>query len=198
MCSKMINPLINQILGLGKTSLQVIQADDFTIDSKYIPYYQYEKENFNDCFTKLYDMVSEANTLYKENNYNKKVLDDRKKITCIIIGINSFKSKLSEDNKLKFPELFSMAKDLDIIHFIFVDSIDEFKKIELESWYKNCINNNNGIWIGNGLADQFTLKVSQKIDEMKEDVPNNFCFVLNRGKVTYVQFVEEFELKVNE
>ena len=33
---------------------------------------------------------------------------------------------------------------------------------------------------------------------MKEDVPNNFCFVLNRGKVTYVQFVEEFELKVNE
>ena len=198
MCSKMINPLINQILGLGKTSLQVIQADDFMIDSKYTPYYQYEKENFNDCFTKLYDMVNEANNLYKESNYNKKILENRKKITCIIIGINSFKSKLSEDNKLKFPELFSMAKDLDIIHFIFVDSIDEFKKIELESWYKNCINNNNGIWIGNGLADQFTLKVSQKIDEMKEDVPNNFCFVLMRGKVTYVQFVEEFELKVNE
>ena len=40
MCSKMINPLINQILGLGKTSLQVIQADDFMIDSKYTPYYQ--------------------------------------------------------------------------------------------------------------------------------------------------------------
>ena len=53
-CSKMVNPLINQILAIGKSNLQVIQADDFTVDSKYTPYYQYDKDNLNDCFNKLH------------------------------------------------------------------------------------------------------------------------------------------------
>ena len=28
------------------------------------------------------------------------------------------------------------------------------------------------------------------IEEMKEDVPNNFCFVIKRGKAQYVKYVE--------
>lgn len=101
---------------------------------------------------------------------------------------------VSDDNKLKFADLFNKAKELGIINFILVDSIDKFKKFEIESWYKNCINNTNGIWIGNGINDQFTLKISQKIDEMKEEVPKSFCFVINRGKASFVKYIEEVEI----
>ena len=31
---------------------------------------------------------------------------------------------------------------------------------------------------------------------MKEDVPNNFCFVIKRGKVQYVKYVENLELEL--
>ena len=32
---------------------------------------------------------------------------------------------------------------------------------------------------------------------MKEDVPNNFCFVIKRGKAQYVKFVEKLDLEYN-
>lgn len=106
---------------------------------------------------------------------------------------------MSNENKLKFGDLFTIGKDLGIINFILVDSIDKIKKIEFESWYKNAINNTNGIWIGNGINEQFSLKTNAKIEEMKKGIPDNFCFVINRGIPKYVKFVENFEIeeKVN-
>ena len=84
-----------------------------------------------------------------------------------------------------------------IVNFIIVDSIDKIKKIEIETWYKNSVNNNFGIWIGNGINDQFSIKVSQKIDDMKENVPDNFCFVIKRGKAQYVKYVENLEIDLD-
>ncbi len=196
-CSKMINPLINQILAKGITELIVINAEEFEIDSTYTKYYKYYNNNFNDVFTSIYNMVVDANQKYEANNYEKGELEKRKKTTCIIIGINTFRNKLSEENKQKFGEIFTISKELDIIHYIIVDSIDQYKKIELESWYKTSISSDCGIWIGNGINDQFTLKVNQKIDEMKEDIPDGFCFVVNRGRASYVKYVGSFPLKTN-
>ena len=88
-----------------------------------------------------------------------------------------------------------IKKDLEIINYIIVDSIDNIKKYELETWFKNTINTSNGIWIGNGINDQFTLKVNQRIEEMREDVPKNFCFVIVHGKPKFVKYVSELKLK---
>jgi len=189
-----INPLINQFMYLSKTTLLVINADsDYIIDSS--KQYQYIDKNFDDIFTRLSDLLQAQNEAYKSNNYNRDIFLDKKVITCIIIGIDSFKNKLNNENKNKFGELFTNSKDLGIIDFILVDSIDKFKKTELESWYKNVINNSEGIWIGNGINDQFTLKMTQKSPHFKEDVPNNFCFVVERGKPQYIKYIEKFDLK---
>ena len=191
-----INPLINQIIAKGKNQLLIINADDFTIEEDYKSYYQYEDKNFNDIFVKLNDTIGKYKEEYEKSNYNKDIFNNMKGLTCIIVGVEAFKNKLNDDNKLKFGDIFTNSKDLSIVEFIFVDSIDKIKKIELESWYKNSVNNTNGIWIGNGINDQFSLKVSQKIPELKEEIPNGFGFVLYRGKPTYIKYIEEFELNI--
>lgn len=191
--SNFINPLINQIIDLKKESLLVINAEDYYIDEKHTSLYQYVNNQFNDIFTSLNNFINKQKNIYISNNYNKKIFENKKSITCIIIGIETFKNKLSDENKAKFSELFINSKDLGIIQFILVDSVDNLKKIELESWYKNCVNNTNGIWIANGINNQFSLKVSQKINDMKEELPDNFCFVVNRGKVQCVKYIENFE-----
>ena len=84
-----------------------------------------------------------------------------------------------------------------IINFIIVDTIDIIKKYEYESWYKTTVNNANGIWFGNGINDQFSLKLSSKLEEMKKEIPTNFCFVVNRGIPKYVKFIENFEVDDN-
>ena len=119
-------------------------------------------------------------------------------MTCILIGLESFKNKLNLENKNLFEEVFNNLNDLDVIQFIFIDSLDGIKKSELESWFKNNVNLSDGIWIGNGINDQFTLKINQKIPEMRENVEDGFCFVVNKGKIKYVKYVENFELKIKE
>ena len=129
------------------------------------------------------------------NNYDRKVFKDKKPILNIIIGLDNLKNRLNDDNKSQFGKVFSDAKDLGIISYIFVDSIDNIKKYEIESWYKNSVNNNSGIWIGNGINDQYTIKYTQKLEEMKMEVPMNFCFVINRGKAEFVKYITELTIK---
>ena len=197
MTNNFLNPLINQIIFNKKNNLVVINAEDYNVDEQNRTKYQYVDQQFNEIFTSLSNFLKEQHENYIKNNYNKSIFNNKKKIDCIIIGIESFKNRLNEENKAKFADLFTNGKDLGIVNFIIVDSIDKIKKIEIESWYKNCVNNNFGIWIGNGINDQFSLKISQKIAEMKEDVPNNFCFVIKRGKAQYVKFVEKLDLEYN-
>ena len=188
---KLLNPLIKQIVSKNNSSLVVINAEDYYIEES--KGYQYVDQQFNEIFASLVNFVTTQNDLYIKNNYNRDIFNGKKPINCIIIGIESFKNRLSNENKLKFGNLFTIGKDLGIIDFILVDSIDKIKKIEFESWYKAAVNDTNGIWVGNGINEQFSLKVSTKIEEMKKEIPSNFCFVVNRGIPKYVKFVESFE-----
>lgn len=190
-----LNPLIKQIASKNKSSLVVINAEDYYIEEP--RNYQYVDQQFNEIFTSLTNFVTTQNDLYVKNNYNREIFEGKKPISCIIIGIDSFKNRLSSENKLKFDTLFTTAKDLGIINFIIVDSVDKIKKVEFESWYKTAINNTNGIWLGNGINDQFSLKLSSKLEEMKKEIPTNFCFVVNRGIPKYVKFIENFEVDDN-
>lgn len=194
--NQFINPLINQVLSLNKENLFVINAEDYDIDSKYTKYYSYVDSEFNNTFEALEKYITESHSKYINSNYSRKVFEGIKPILCIIIGIESFKSKLSDENKLKFSNFLEKGKDLGIINFIIVDSIDKIKKNEFESWYKTIINNINGIWIGNGINDQFTLKISQKTKEMKEDILPSFAFVIKHGKPILVKYVEKIDLNV--
>jgi S-DNA-T family DNA segregation ATPase FtsK/SpoIIIE len=193
-----INPLINQIIAINKSKLFVINAEEILIDQKYTKFYQYYENKFDEVFNQLLEYVNDKNKIYKESNCNKEIFKNEKPIECIIIGLDSFKNKLNDENKLKFEDIFNNAKDLGVINYILVDSINKIKKNELETWYKNSVNTSEGIWIGNGINDQFSIKLNQRIEAMKENVPNNFCFVIKKGKPIYVKYLEKLELNIKQ
>lgn len=193
---KPLNALINQILLLGRKSLYVINSTDLIIDQKFTPYYNYINNNFDNYFDQIEKYLERCYENYINNGYNREIFKDVKPITCIIIGLDSFKNKLNDQNKTKFGNLFEKGKDLGIINFIIVDTIDIIKKYEYESWYKTTVNSANGIWIGNGINDQFTFKISQKTKEMREEIGDLFGFVIKRGKPELIKFVSEITLNV--
>lgn len=197
-CSNFLNPFINQIIAVNNSKLIVINTEDCYIEDKYKKYYNYVDQQFNEIFNSLNNFLKEQKEKYIKSDYDKSIFDGKRKIYCIIIGIENFKNRLSDSNKSIFADLFNNGKDLGIVNFIIVDSVDKIKKVEMDSWYKNCVNSNFGIWLGNGINDQFTLKTTQKLEEMKEEIPSNFCFVVTRGKVQYVKYLEKLELKVSD
>ena len=191
-----INCLINQIIVVNNKRLIVINAEDYEINNKYKGLYKYVDNKFDEALESLYNFTKEQKDKYIEMNYDKTIFKDKNPIYCIIIGIDNFKNRLKSENKNKLGEIFNNAKDLGIINYIVVDSIDKIKKVELEPWYKNCVHNNSGIWFGNGINDQFSIKINQKIEEMKKDVPIEFCFVIYKGKANYVKYVSQLELNI--
>ncbi len=189
--SKFLNPLLKQIVYQKIANVMVINAGEIELESGN---YQYVDKDFNKAFTKLNDFISSNYEKYVNSNYNKDIFESNSQTYFIIIGIDSFRNKLSSDNAKNFEKMINNAKDLDFIRFIIVDTIDKMRKIEMESWYRMNANGNFGIWLGNGINDQYTIKIAQKIPEMREDVPSNFCFVVKTGKPSYVKFVESFEV----
>jgi len=193
---KFITPFINQIIALNKQNLIMINADEFELDNKYMNYIQYYDNNFDEIFNKLKSFVNEKYEAYKNNNFDKSIFNNMKPLYCIIIGVDDFKNKLDTTNKSQFGEIFEKAKDLDIISFVVIDTIDKIKKLEYENWYKNTVNTSEGIWLGNGVNDQFSIKITQKTADMKLDLTDNFCFVVKRGKAELVKYVENFEINL--
>lgn len=191
---KFITPLINQIIYKQNKRLIVINSDDFRIEDTNKKYYQYISSDFDNYINKLCNYINELYNKYKDNNYNKNILKELKPIYCMIIGIDDLRNKLSNENKKIFDDTIIKCKELDIINFIIVDSIDKIRKYENDSWFRNNCNKSFGIWLGNGINEQYSINISQKVENMREDIPNNFCFVINRGKAEYVKYIENFDI----
>ena len=185
-----IKPLLYQLISRKKETI-FINAEDYVIDSRYIEYISYVDQQFDSIFNKLNEYVDKYYSLYVSNGYSKKGIELPKPLTVIINGISLFKNKLNDENKSKFGNIFQKNSELGVVNYIIIDSVDNIRKVEIEAWYKNTVNTSNGIWIGNGINDQFSLKVTQKTKEIKADIPDNFCIVLQRGKPEIAKVLED-------
>ncbi len=188
-----VNAFISQLKLKKCVQPMIVNAGGFDIKQNVRKNIVYEENNFNDFFEKILKYQEDCYNLYVQNNYNINILSKQKKIMLIINAVDDFKSKLSDENKNKFAEFFTKSKDLGIINFIIIDSIDKIKKIEYETWFKENFNQGDGIFISDGINDQFTFKISVRTDELKENISDDFCFVLKRGKPILVKYVKEFD-----
>ena len=123
----------------------VINAADYSVDIASNSNYQYYDQKFDDIFEKLYDKILKYKKTFESNNYSKDSLIKETKTTIMIIGISDLMNKISVENKLKFGDLFNFTKNMGVIDCIIVDSINQIKKIEFESWFKESVNIDNGI-----------------------------------------------------
>ena len=189
-----INCLINQIIYKQCKNLIVLNGDEFKINDDNKKYYQYIDKDFDDFINKFNSYLQNLKEQYEKNNFNVEFLKQVKPMYFMIIGVDNVLSKIKITNNKVIDNIFNLSNELGLINFIFVDNVDKIKKLELETWYRSNFNKNFGIWLGSGLENQFSINVIQRNPYGKQDVPNNFCFVVNRGKAEYVKYVEKFDL----
>ncbi len=188
-----VSALINQMKLNNTFQTMVIDSGEIDVLENAKQGLTYEENDFNGMFEKILKYEQDCYGIYEQNGFNLSVLSRQKPILLLINGINGFISKLSEENKLKINDFFTRGKDLGIINFVLIDSVDKIKKVEYETWFKDNFNPNEGIFIGDGINDQFTLKVTVRTNEVKETIDDDFCFVLKRGKPILVKYISSFE-----
>ena len=166
-------------------------SDNFANITKYT-------SNFDSVFTGTNDSLSKIYEELKTSNFDQTSISKYQPIVLFINGFDSFKSKLTVEISDIMSNLFEIFSKTNLIHIIVIDSIDNFKKYEFENWFKSINLADHAIWIGEGIGNQFTIKLTRSSDRvLQTPIANNFGYSIVNGKHALIK-VLEFDSKALE
>ena len=156
--------------------------------SAYVTYYD---TNVLDEFKAFGKFVFDSFNKFKESGFDPNSLKDQGEYVCFIVGLEKFKSVLGSEFDGAYSGLLSMVKSLPKFHFILIDTCDNFKKREFDAWYKDSLSGTKGIWIGNGMGTQYTLKSTLSSRILSTKLEKNFGYYIDGNTTVLVKFISE-------
>ena len=138
----------------------------------------------NDSLTKIYEEL-------KNNNFDSSSVSKYQPIVLFINGFDNFKSKLTVEISDIMNNLYEIYTKTNLINFVVVDSIDNLKKYEFETWFKTINLPDHAIWIGEGISNQFTIKLTRSSDRaLQNPITNDFGYTVVSGKHALIKLLE--------
>ena len=191
-------------IDLSNTFMYNITGDDISSDSTFIKGLLKIIKKINNAECIVFDAIStldnynEENIVYSNDTCYKSIdsltamcenNDQNKTIFAILIGVNSLMNKLSSIEKGKLQTLITDSKTKNNIKYIIIETIDNIKNISFEPWYKGNCDLSEGIWLGNGIANQFTLKVTTNSRLLRAELEPGFGYCIKKGKANVIKLI---------
>lgn len=171
------------IKGLIKNILESSNTECIIFDTNSV-LNEFSTERVSYSKDTCYESIDKLGEAYSNNNQDITTI-------CFLININAMLNKLSTIEKSKFTTLITDSKNNGNIKFILIDTIDVIKSINFEPWYKTSVDLSEGIWLGNGIGNQFTLKVTTNSRILRAEVDPGFGYVINKGKATLIKLMSD-------
>ena len=121
-------------------------------------------------------------------NYSLKIQNNLKKNKhniCIIIGIDKFLTNIGTSI---LPDL-KKAEELKNYTFIVVDSVFKLKNHEYDDWYKAYITKDTGIWVGNGISDQYILRLNSSNRNLVNNCGDSFGYLVKQEEAMLIKLI---------
>jgi S-DNA-T family DNA segregation ATPase FtsK/SpoIIIE len=157
----------------------------------YESYVTYYDTNILDSFKSFGKFVFDSFNKFKEAGFDSNALKDQGEYVCFIIGLEKFKNVLGTEFDGAYSGLISMIKSMPKFYFVLLDTCDNFKKREFDSWYKDTISGTKGIWIGNGMSTQYTLKSTLTSRILGAKLDKNFGYYVDGNTTVLVKYISE-------
>ena len=171
-----IRGIINNILEVPNTECIILDSNSI-LDG-----YKSDKVIYSkDMCTESIEKLKEA---YETN-------DPEKTTICFVMNTTNLLGKLDLDTKNVLINIMTEANKNGNIKFIIVDPIDSIKTNSFESWYKGNVDLAEGIWIGNGIGNQFTLKVTTNSRVLRAEVEPGFGYIIKKGKAALIKLMSD-------
>ena len=145
----------------------------------------------------LFESMVERNNTYKDANLNADALKDYDEQIIIISGIKKFVDILSEDSRDKFLTLIDKADPCYKIHIVAIETASQFNTLCFDSRVKNKVSGVDGIWIGDGVADQYILKINKITSDLYEEVGAECGYLISRSRPKLVKLLSNGEENIN-
>lgn len=109
----------------------------------------------------------------------------------VITGINKYLLKLDPTIKAKLVKALTNMTQKSNIKIFIIDTIDGIKSISYEAWFKENVDLSDGMWIGNNISGQFTIKVTTNARLLRAEIEAGFGYCILKGKATLVKFLSD-------
>lgn len=175
--AKFANNIGEEIKELKNVKTEIIDGE-----AKTLPNYNENCNSIVEAIDKEYeDMIDETN---KDKDKNK-----GKYSVNIIIGIDKFIKSITDQGKDFIITLKKATKVKNHI-FIIADSISNIKNHEYDEWYEKCVKLDNGVWVGNGISDQYLFKTDKMDTKMINNCGIDFGYVIYKEKAILTKLLE--------
>jgi len=172
--------IISEKVGINTNVLDVDEL--FFEDEK--RKYKYDLKDLEAKIVELFNLMVERNKKYKIDRAT--VFE---KIVYILPSISELFKILSTDGVDKLNVLLENGKAEFNVHIIISGSISDVQNLSVKKWYKeHC--SGNGIWVGDGAADQYQLKISKIPSELRGEIGNEFGVIINNGKCKIIKLLQ--------
>lgn len=180
--SSEINNMLNFERGLIKilretTNLKIIDVSD-TLNIN-------ENNNCEEKVVELFNIMVERNHQYKNEGRR-----EFEKIVYVINSLSDLLKTLSPDGKSKMDALLTNSNKNYCIYIIVCDIITNVNNMSISEWYREHLNSGEGIWIGNNITQQYSLKLSEYTNANQE-VKRGFGYIVENGKARYTKLISE-------
>lgn len=138
--------------------------------------------SYTDIVVEIFTEMVKRNNHYKDANMDAAVLKEYDERCYIIFGVMKLFEQLNDDAKDKLAVLLEKADPLYKIHFVLCDSVSQIKSREYDQWYRLHVSGADGIWIGDGVADQYTFKINKVTSALYEEIGANFGYLIYRNR----------------
>jgi DNA segregation ATPase FtsK/SpoIIIE, S-DNA-T family len=110
-------------------------------------------------------------------------------IFCLVPTLTRLLEELTDANRDKFTAMLLKCDTSLGASFVFADTATAAETIMHQPWAKAHLTRTDGIWVGDGFTDQYTLQISKTTPEMYEEIGSDFGYVVKKGKPCLVKLL---------
>lgn len=145
----------------------------------------------------LFAEMVKRNNDFKDSKMDMQSLVAYDERVYVLIGWERFNSQLSDDAKEKLSLLIEKAESFYKIHFVLIDVQSTLSTLTYETWFKRHVTGKDGIWMGEGIAEQYVLKINKITSDLYEEIGTEYGYLLTRGKPSLMKLLSSEKEEVD-
>lgn len=177
--------LLHEVYNLEIDVYDLLQEISSKKDS-FNKYYSTVKE-CEEGIDKLFGLVSYRNNTYKDALQSGTKPQEFDTKVIVINSIRELLNNVSKEHKEKLELILEKGEVYYNVHIIWCEKIKNISSMAFTKWYKKHISEGNGLWIGRSINEQYYLKAKQYSANPREDISDDFGFMVKNGKAIKVK-----------
>mgnify|MGYP005762473009 CR=1 FL=1 len=151
--------------------------------------YSYIGSNFAGCVEAIFSEMVRRNHTYKKALADYRSTEPFEAQYYVITGLQSILDSLTDDGREKLNALLEKGELAYNMRFLLCENIKAMSEFTSAAWYRRHVSGSEGIWVGDGIADQYLLKIGKIANHLYSELPPNFGYVVKKGRPVLVKLV---------